>query len=67
MIKNKIDNPAKTVALALARDICQDCVCCEWKDGIPCLFFQPNNFYYDSNLKHFWCHNWMGEEQTKPI
>jgi len=66
-----VDNPARTVALAIAEDICSSCVCCDqygeqktfFRDSKdPCPFFHPDNFYYDSDLKRFWCRNWVDED-----
>lgn len=77
----KEQDPAMTVALALAEEICPGCVSRErnvtprmfCRNKAPCPFFHPDNFYYDSELKRFWCHNWMDTqgngkppEKTKP-
>lgn len=64
------EDQAVTVALALAEDICPSCIHCERKvsprmfcrNTVPCSFFHPANFYYDNQLKHFWCHNWTDKE-----
>jgi hypothetical protein len=61
------EDPARTVALALAEEICPGCACAEHKmtprmfcrNKAPCPYFHPDNFYYDSGLKRFWCHNWV--------
>jgi hypothetical protein len=66
------DNPARTVALALAEDVCPGCICAERKPSCskgkePCPFFHPDNFYYDKKLKHFWCANWIDSKgNTEP-
>ncbi len=68
------DNPARTVALAMAEDICPNCACCDrhgpegtfFRDNKdPCPNFHPDNFYYDKGLKHFWCHNWVDKEGNR--
>lgn len=63
------DDPSRIVALALAEDICSGCICANRKttpralsrNQAPCPFFHPDNFYYDSTLKRFWCYNWVNE------
>lgn len=69
------NDPAKVIALAMVKDICPSCVCYEPQScfnkvfcgGIPCPYFHPDNFYYDSELKRFWCRNWVDEDGcTKP-
>jgi len=69
------DDPARTVALALAEGICPGCVCAYGKvtrrllcrNQAPCPFFHPDNFYYDTTFKRFWCRNWVNERgETTP-
>ncbi len=69
------DDPARIVALALAEDICPGCICANRKatprtlcrNQAPCPFFHPDNFYYDSTLRRFWCLNWVNERgETAP-
>lgn len=61
------DDPSRTIALAMAEDICPGCACCDKKGGFfrnnrnPCPFFHPDNFYYDKGLERFWCQNWVDE------
>jgi hypothetical protein len=68
------DDPARTVTLAMAEDICPSCTCCNrhGAEGVyfrdnkdPCPFFHPDNFYYDSKMKRFWCHNWVDKEENE--
>jgi hypothetical protein len=64
------EDQAVTVALALAEEICEGCALREQKvsprmfcrNGRPCQYFHPANFYYDTRLKRFWCHNWTDKE-----
>lgn len=66
-------DPAKTVALALAKEICRECVyrehsvasCLPFRRRVPCPLFHPDNFYYDSELRRFWCLNWMDNESNQ--
>ena len=63
------DDQARSVALALAVDICRECACTNrmlpsgatcYPDS-PCPYFHSRNFYYDSEHKRFWCCNWVNE------
>lgn len=64
------DSQATLVALAIADEICGGCMLCERKvsprmfcrNDRPCPYFHPANFYYDEQLKRFWCHNWVDKE-----
>lgn len=60
--------PMEKMAAVLIPDICPGCVYFDDKPVVqscqkeclekPCPFFLPSNFYYDSDLKRFWCRVW---------
>jgi hypothetical protein len=59
---------AKKVGMELAGDICPGCVYVENEDyeglscgeGSPCPMYKIENFYFDNDMKRFWCKNWLG-------